>query len=234
MSLISRTVLAIGMAGILSAGCKAEEPVQAQKKEDTVKTEIKEHKSGEWTPNLSDEEKATLFQIVEDSLQWCVNGATNRFSWSKYKITDKMKEPTHSFVTLKINDDLRGCIGSLPPYPANKMYESVHQNAVLAATEDHRFRPVTPAELKKINVHISLLSPAKDIASIEDFKLGEHGIIFKKGSARSVFLPEVAVEQGWTREMTFSYLSQKAGLGRDAWKDGASFQVYTSVVLSRD
>jgi AMMECR1 domain-containing protein len=44
-----------------------------------------------------------------------------------------------------------------------------------------------------------------------------------------VFLPEVAAEQGWTREETLSHLSRKAGLPADAWREGARFQVFTTV-----
>ena len=53
-----------------------------------------------------------------------------------------------------------------------------------------------------------------------------------KGSHRAVYLPEVAPEQGWTVEETLSSLSQKAGLRADAWKEGARFKVFESVVLS--
>jgi AMMECR1 domain-containing protein len=47
-----------------------------------------------------------------------------------------------------------------------------------------------------------------------------------------VYLPEVATEQGWTMEETLASLSQKAGLRPDAWREGATFQVFESVVLS--
>lgn len=195
---------------------------------------VKEHKSGEWTPSLTEVERETVFAIALDSLEWCVTGGKGEFSFEKYQLTDKLKEPTHTFVTLKIRDMLRGCIGSLPPWPAKPLYQSVHDNAVNAALQDPRFRPVKPDELPKLEVHVSLLSPAKDIKSINEFNLGEHGIILEKGRARSVYLPEVAVEQGWTKEETLNSLSEKAGLPADAWKEGAKFRVYSSVVLERE
>jgi AmmeMemoRadiSam system protein A len=114
---------------------------------------------------------------------------------------------------------------------ASAVYLSVHRNAVNAATRDFRFVPVSADELPGIDVHISLLSPVRDIASADEYVLGRHGIILLKGRARAVFLPEVAVEQGWTRERTLSELSRKSGLDRDAWRDGARFQVFESVVL---
>jgi len=192
---------------------------------------IKEHRSGKWSPGLTDEEKKTLFDIVEDTLKWCVNGGDGKFPFDKYAITDKMKVKTATFVTLKIRGMLRGCIGSLQPVDA--MFESIHDNAINAALRDTRFRPVTPRELPLLEIHISLLSPIVPVGSSDEFNIGEHGIIIEKGMYRAVYLPEVAVEQGWTREQTLASLSEKAGMDSSAWKSGAKFKVFSSVGLSK-
>lgn len=202
---------------------------------DSIKTKetnmrITEHRSGTWTPGLTDEEKATLFAIAKDTLAWCVNKKKGTFPIESYTITPKLKVNTATFVTLKIRGDLRGCIGSLAP--VEPLYLSVHRNAVNAAMHDYRFSPVQSAELPDITVDVSILSPIRDIPNLDAFKLGQHGIILGKGAARAVFLPEVATEQGWTKEETLAYLSQKAGLSADAWREGAQFQVFESVVLS--
>ena len=194
-------------------------------------TEVKEHRSGEWSPGLSADEKETLFAIAWDTLKWCVRGSRGPFSFEKYSITPKLNVETATFVTLKIGDMLRGCIGSLGPVAP--MYKSVHDNAVNAASRDFRFRPVGPEEINDIDVHISLLSPIGDIDSTDKFKIGEHGIIMEKGPYRAVYLPEVAVEQKWTKEETLSSLSLKAGMNRDGWREGAKFKVFSSVVLSK-
>ncbi|MDO9542363.1 MAG: AmmeMemoRadiSam system protein A, partial [Kiritimatiellia bacterium] len=137
---------------------------------------------------------------------------------------------TATFVTLKIKGELRGCIGSLTP--AEPLYMSVHHNAINAALHDYRFRPVSKEELTAISLDVSILSPIRGIPSLDEFKLGQQGIILEKGMSRAVFLPEVAVEQKWTREETLTHLALKAGLERDAWKSGARFNVFESVVLS--
>ena len=191
---------------------------------------ISEHCSGAWTPGLTDEEKATLFAIAKDTLAWCVSKRKEPFPIESYTITPKLKAHTATFVTLKIRGDLRGCIGSLAP--VEPLYLSVHRNAVNAAMHDYRFSPVQSAELPDITVDVSILSPIRDIPNLDAFKLGQHGIILCKGMARAVFLPEVATEQGWTKEETLAYLSQKAGLSADAWREGAQFQVFESVVLT--
>jgi len=191
---------------------------------------ISEHRSGAWSPGLTDEEKTTLFAIAKDTLTWCVNKRKEPFPIESYTITPKLKAHTATFVTLKIRGDLRGCIGSLAP--VEPLYLSVHHNAVNAARHDPRFSPVQSTELPDITVDVSILSPIRDIPNLDAFKLGQHGIILGKGMARAVFLPEVATEQGWTKEATLAYLSQKAGLSADAWREGAQFQVFESVVLT--
>ena len=193
---------------------------------------IHEEKSGEWTPGLSEAEQATLFAIGEDTLQWCVEKPKTVFSFEKYALTDKLKLDRATFVTLKTKKGmLRGCIGSLAPVAP--LYRSVHDNAINAALRDHRFPQVTARELTGLVVHISILSEIKPIPSLEKFKIGEHGIILEKGRYRAVYLPEVALEQGWTKEETLTCLSRKAGLSGDAWKKDTRFQVFSSVVLSR-
>lgn len=192
---------------------------------------MKEERSGEWSPDLTDDEKETLFAIAGDTLEWCVKGGRGAFSFEKYSVTPKLKEKCATFVTLKIGGTLRGCIGSL--MPVAQMYKSVHDNAINAALRDLRFRPVTPMELERIDMHISLLSPIVDIASIDEFKIGEHGIIIEKGPYRAVYLPEVAVEQKWNKDKTLSSLSLKAGMDSDGWREGTKFKVFSSVVLSK-
>jgi len=191
---------------------------------------VKEHHSGSWTPGLTDGEKKTLFAIANDTLKWCVNGRQGEFDFSKYEITPLLKTNMGTFVTLKIHGGLRGCIGSLAPVEA--LYRSVHNNAVNAALRDPRFNPVRAEELLRMEVDVSVLSPIRDIVSIADFKIGQQGIILEKGRYGAVYLPEVATEQGWTVEETLASLSQKAGLRPDAWREGARFKVFESVVLS--
>ena len=191
---------------------------------------VKEHRSGTWTPGLSEAEKTTLFAIARDTLKWCVSGAKKDFDFTPYTLTPLIKTNMATFVTLKIRGQLRGCIGSLAPVDA--LYMSVHENAINAALHDPRFDPVRPAELPRIEVDVSVLSPIQDIPSIAEFKIGQQGIIMEKGFHRAVYLPEVATEQGWTVEETLSSLSMKAGLPPNAWRDGAHFKVFESVVLS--
>lgn len=224
----------IGCMGVMLVftGCSRLGAANGEPKQTKEVRMIKEHRSGEWSPELTETEKATLFAIAEDTLQWCVAGGKGRFSFDAHEITPKLKEPMATFVTLKIGGRLRGCIGSLEPVAP--LYQSIHENAINASTRDFRFRPVTPMELDQIDVHLSILSPIRDIDSVDEFRIGEHGIIVEKGMHRAVYLPEVAPEQGWTKEETLSSLSVKAGMNADGWRSGTRFKVFSSVVLDKE
>lgn len=186
---------------------------------------------GTWSAGLSDTEYETLFTIAEDAISACVKSSPSPFDASGYELSESLRVPMATFVTLNLHGALRGCIGSLEPVAP--LCESVHDNAVNASQRDPRFRPVREEELSQLDVHISLLSPIVPIDSIDEFILGEHGIIMEKDGSRAVYLPEVALEQGWSVEETLSSLSQKAGLPMSAWREGARFKVFSSVVLSR-
>jgi MEMO1 family protein len=141
------------------------------------------------------------------------------------------------FVTLNRKDPaearaqgrLRGCIGQ--PEPTFPLYYGTVQAALDAALRDPRFEPVTAAELGRLEIEVTVLSPRKPVASWRDIRLGTHGIVLQKGGRGALFLPQVAPEQGWTIEQTLEALSEKAGLPPDGWKEGASFSVFTGQVL---
>lgn len=142
-----------------------------------------------------------------------------------------------TFVTLKRTDPreiarfgrLRGCIGQVSPvYP---LAEAVVVAAANAALADSRFEPVRAEELTGLRVELTVLSPMRPIGSWKEIRLGRHGILLAKGGHRAVFLPEVPVEEGWTLEETLSRLSRKGGLPEDAWREGATFEVFEGQVF---
>ena len=220
-----------GPAGKEAPPVREKGPVAAQteKKEESL---VKEHKSGDWSPELSSQERETLFAIAKDTLEWSVSGRKGRFPFDGYTATPKLSEKCATFVTFKNHGRLRGCMGCLEA--VEPMYMSVQRSAANAA-RDFRFAydPITPAELPNIDIHVSLLSPRRDIKTIDEFVIGRHGICIDKAGRGAVFLPEVAVEQQWTKEETLTQLSLKAGLDPDAWREGCRFQVYESVGLAK-
>ncbi len=131
-----------------------------------------------------------------------------------------------AFVTLRKNGALRGCIGTTEQQ--EPLYRSIMRHTANAALFDHRFDAVQASEIESLDLEVSVLSAPQPIKSYQDIKLGRHGIILTKDDRRAVYLPEVAVAQGWSREQTLTSLSKKAGLPGDAWKNGAELQVFTT------
>ncbi|MBF0424631.1 MAG: AmmeMemoRadiSam system protein B [Magnetococcales bacterium] len=144
-------------------------------------------------------------------------------------LSARVQRPSGAFVTLKKEGNLRGCIGHI--MPVKPLFQAVMENAVSAALMDSRFKPVTQEELASLTVEVSVLSPMRAIASLAEFRVGQHGIVLTKNGRRAVFLPEVATEQGWDRDTTLTQLAIKAGLPGDAWKEGASFEVFTTQTI---
>jgi AmmeMemoRadiSam system protein B/AmmeMemoRadiSam system protein A len=138
----------------------------------------------------------------------------------------KLRAPAGAFVTLKQGGHLRGCIGYV--LPRKPLYQAVLENGLNAAANDWRFPPVRPDELGNLEVEVNVLAPPRAVDSYEHFLVGEHGIVLRKDGRQALFLPDVAVEQGWTREETLSRLARKAGLAEDAWREGASLEIFSS------
>lgn len=176
---------------------------------------------------LSEKEKEELLQIARKTLETCL---------SERKIPDlkpasaKLTEPGGAFVTLHKEGRLRGCIGRFEaPDP---LYQTVQKMAVAAATEDPRFPPVQSAEIDGLHIEISALSPRRRIGDINEIKVGEHGLSVEKGFNRGCLLPQVAVEENWSREEFISYTCLKAGLPPDSWKtEGIKIEVFGAEVF---
>ena len=136
-----------------------------------------------------------------------------------------------AFVTLndKATGALRGCIGEI--MPMRPLVEAVVARAVDAALRDPRFSPVSERELGGLRVEVSALTPPKPVSSWRDIVLGRDGMTLEKNGCFAVFLPQVAPEQGWDLPTTLMYLSQKAGLPADAWREGAKFETFQAEVF---
>mgnify|MGYP001590880241 CR=1 FL=1 len=174
-------------------------------------------------------QKKRLLEIARKTIEeYLANSKALEFT----EADPKLNETCGVFVTLHKNGELRGCIGNM--VGQGPLYKTVRDMAIEAATGDPRFNPVTKGELKDIGIEISVLSSLKKIEDINEFKLGVHGIIIKKGWHQGVFLPQVATETGWTKEEFLSQLcTQKAGLPADAWKDkDCEKYIYSALVFS--
>jgi len=136
------------------------------------------------------------------------------------------------FVTLKKRGNLRGCIGRM--VPDRPLAELVGTVALESALEDPRFNPVTLRELPDLEIEISVLTPMQRVAGPAEIVVGTDGVMLQKGGRSAVFLPQVATEQGWSRDEMLDHLSMKAGLPAGAWRDKAVFLTFQAIVFSEN
>ncbi|HEX5041790.1 MAG TPA: AmmeMemoRadiSam system protein A [Candidatus Polarisedimenticolaceae bacterium] len=145
---------------------------------------------------------------------------------------DVLRRPGAPFVTLRLDGELRGCLGTLEA--EEPLARAVARHAVAAALRDPRFPPLTASELEALHLSVSVLGPFTPVGSPEAIVIGRHGVSLVRGPFRSVFLPEVAVEQSWDVATLLEHLARKAGLRRRGdWED-AALAVFETACFAED
>ena len=140
-----------------------------------------------------------------------------------------------SFVTLHLNHKLRGCMGVVEAI--RSLAEDIAQNAFAAAFQDTRFPPLAAHELKDLEIHLSLLTPAEPMSFTSEQDLlgqlrpGLDGLILQEGHQLGTFLPSVW-ETLTTPKLFLSHLKQKAGLPPDYWSDSIRIYRYRTECIS--
>jgi len=150
----------------------------------------------------------------------------------QFELTPKMLESGAAFVTLRRDGRLRGCIGET--MATRPLVDSIVVNAIKAATQDARFADhrISLAEMKEIELEVSVMSPLRPVASVEQICLGRDGVALQCRGRGALYLPQVADETGWSKEIFLSRLAMKAGLPAAAWKQpGATFHTFTAEVF---
>ena len=179
--------------------------------------------------NYNSEEKQILLKIANEAI---------KFGLEKHQVLpikledypENLRTNGASFVTLEINKQLRGCIGTLEAY--QPLIQDIAQNAYAAAFRDPRFLPLTAEEYLNLSKHISILSkPVKmSFTSEEDLlkqiRPGVDGLILADRGYRGTFLPSVW-ESLPQPELFLQHLKLKAGLPEDYWSETLTVERYT-------
>lgn len=175
-------------------------------------------------------DRQILLKIARISLTQAVRtGQAPSIEATGVTLTPNLRQVLGGFVTLTQNGHLRGCIGEI--MPRREIWKVVLDQAVNASLHDPRFDAVVVDELTGLRIEISILTRPHPVASYNDIKIGQHGIVMTKNGRSAVFLPQVAVEQGWDLPTTLTHLSDKAGLRAEAWREGAEFMVFEAQVF---
>lgn len=180
-----------------------------------------------WDIELNQEHKKTLLKIARESITSAVHGR----KLPEYKTNETaLNSNCGAFVTLHIKGNLRGCIGNITA--ETPLWETVRNMAVESALRDPRFYPLTPNELNKVDIEISVLSPLKKIKDPEEIKVGKHGLLIKRGFYQGLLLPQVATDYKWDRIQFLEQTCYKAGLNKNCYKERATeIFVFSAIVF---
>jgi len=186
-----------------------------------------------WQPTqFTESQRTQLLSLARAGLEEQL--ATSKTSAIAPFADPELNRPLGAFVTLTLDGELRGCIGHM--VGDAPLYQTVVRAAVDAATEDPRFPPLPAAQVKAVEIEISVLSPLKRVRDVHDqdeIQVGRHGLYLLYGQQRGVLLPQVPVAQGWDRAEFLEQICLKAGLPTACWEQ-ATLYTFTAQVFSEN
>lgn len=128
------------------------------------------------------------------------------------QLSEEMKElgkqQAGTFVSLKKNGQLRGCIGTIMP-AYDDLAGEIAANALAAGTGDPRFAPVEISELDDLVYSVDILGQAENCRQ-DDLDPRKYGVIVSQGGKRGLLLPDL--EGVDTVEEQLAIAKQKAGI----------------------
>lgn len=158
--------------------------------------------------SLSQEEGEFLVKLARKAMESYVSGRIR--VQVPTDTPEKLMNRSGVFVTLEkitegVSDrELRGCIGR--PLPEAPLVEATIDSAIDSCSQDPRFPPVRPAELQRILVEVSVLTPP-ELIRVDNpmeyplkIKCGVHGLLVERGWNRGLLLPQVPIEWKWSEE----------------------------------
>ena len=169
---------------------------------------------------LTEEEGRCLLSVARQTIHQRLFSSEHQ-DLADSQVSPKFSEKRGTFVTLTIDGGLRGCIGHI--VPQESLLEGIRINAINAAFQDPRFRPLSRKEWERVKIEISILTAPKALTYsdaedlLDKLRPGIHGVIIKKGFHQATFLPQVW-EQLPDKKEFLTHLCMKAGLEMDAWK----------------
>jgi hypothetical protein len=201
------------------------EYVLSEAKPDTH--DITDHNTLASDQSLNESERELLRTTVRRSLEHAIKGAKIPCPEAP---TARLREKRGVFVCLKQRGELRGCVGYVRPF--KPLIEAVWEMAESAALRDHRFIPVEPKEVDRLEIEITVISPLKRITNPDHVLVSRHGLVVTRGHQIGVLLPQVPVENEWDRDTFLAETCIKAGLDPQAWKDpDTTLEIFTAEIF---
>lgn len=178
-----------------------------------------------------------ILTLARDSINYyLINKSILKPLKEKYN-EDIFLQKSGVFVTLKIANKLRGCIGYIES--DNTILNNIIECSVSSAFFDPRFEPVNSTELENLNISVSILTKPEEYVYKDNEELIKYlsenkpGVVLEYGIYKATYLPEVWEDLKDPEEF-LSSLCMKAGLDKNFWKNNKiSIFIYYSEIYSQ-
>jgi AmmeMemoRadiSam system protein A len=188
---------------------------------------------------LDEDDRRRLLELARTSLERSFDLPAPGLEEEVESLPPRLLEPLGAFVSLHVDGQLRGCIGSIRA--SSPLARLVAELAVSAASRDYRFAALQAEELGRLTIEISVLGRPVEISSPDEIEVGRHGLIASRGPFLGLLLPQVAVHQAWDVPTFLSHTCDKAGLPPDDWRQWAAgrdpdfqLQIFTAQVFAEE
>jgi AmmeMemoRadiSam system protein A len=180
---------------------------------------------------LNATDQARLLGIARESIVHGLDHGTP-LAVSEDRLSGIVGQPRGSFVTLRQQAELRGCVGALEAI--RPLAKAISVAAFNAAFRDSRFPPLQETELQETSIEISVLSPLEpveaqsEVALLAGLEIGVEGLLLEEGAHRATLLPKVWEHFSEPTEF-LEALKLKAGLPAGYWSKTLRFHRYRAV-----
>jgi len=133
-------------------------------------------------------------------------------------LPDTLKQTAGTFVSIKKQGALRGCIGTMTPKYKNLAEEIIH-NAVRAANEDPRFDPVEKRELSGLTFSVDVLTPLEKIEDLKGHNIKQYGLVVRGEGKQGVLLPDLDIIKSANQQL-------KVCLKKGGFKENDTYELF--------
>jgi MEMO1 family protein len=152
--------------------------------------------------------RAALEHYVKTNLEIDFSAGAPHEGTAPWQLPEDLPESAGVFVSLKMDGELRGCMGTTGPTEPTLALEVV-RNAIMAGTRDPRFSPVEEEELPYVDYSVDVLGEPVPCSRTE-LDPRTYGVIVEKSEHRGLLLPDLPGVD--TVEEQVEIACRKAGL----------------------
>lgn len=153
--------------------------------------------------------KDIYIRLAKDVVEYYVKNKKIIGTIPHYVDNRMLTQKAGVFVSIKKNGKLRGCIGTILPTEENIAKEII-RNAIMSATQDPRFYPITEDELNDLTYSVDILGQPEKVSTKEELDPKKYGVIVSRGYKKGLLLPDL--EGVNTVDEQLMIACQKAGI----------------------